>query len=131
MTSTTAATPVFYPAPGGIPFSSAVRVNGMLMLSGQIPFDEAKRPLTGPIEAQTHAVMQSIAATLASLGSSLDDVVKVNIWLGDLADFAAFNEVYRQYFKEGRYPVRSLVQASLVFGVGVEIEVQALDRSGA
>lgn len=129
MTSVSA--PVFYPAPGGMPFSSAVRANGLLMLSGQIPFDEAKRPLTGPIEAQTHAVMKSIAATLEGLGSSLDDVVKVNIWLSDLANFAAFNEVYRQYFKEGRLPVRSLVQASLVFGVGVEIEVQALDRPAA
>lgn len=119
----------FYPAPGGMPFSSAVRAGGFLMLSGQIPFDDAKRPHTGPIEAQTHAVLKSIAATLQALGSSLDEVVKVNVWLSDLANFAAFNEVYRSYFKEGSYPVRSLVQAQLAFGVGVEIEVQALDTA--
>ncbi|WP_179403194.1 RidA family protein [Burkholderia guangdongensis] len=122
-------TPTFYPGNGAVPFSSAVRAGGFLMLSGQIPFDDEMRPLTGPIDAQTHAVMKSIANTLRALGSSLDDVVKVNIWLSDLAHFAAFNDVYRSYFNEGRYPVRSLVQAQLVFGVGVEIEVQAIDRA--
>jgi len=121
--------PTFYPAPGGMPFSAAVRAGGFLMLSGQIPFDDAKRPLTGPIQEQAHAVLKSIAATLESLGSSRDQVVKVNIWLSDLANFAAFNEVYRSYFKDGQYPVRSLVQAQLAFGVGVEIEVQALDTT--
>ena len=121
--------PTFYPAPGGMPFSAAVRAGGFLMLSGQIPFDDAKRPLTGPIQEQAHAVLKSIAATLESLGSSMDQVVKVNIWLSDLANFAAFNEVYRSYFKDGQYPVRSLVQAQLAFGVGVEIEVQALDTA--
>jgi reactive intermediate/imine deaminase len=121
--------PTFYPAPGGMPFSAAVRAGGFLMLSGQIPFDDTKRPLTGPIQEQAHAVLKSIAATLESLGSSMDQVVKVNIWLSDLANFAAFNEVYRSYFKDGHYPVRSLVQAQLAFGVGVEIEVQALDTA--
>ena len=117
--------PTFHPAAGGLPFSSAVRAGGFLLLSGQIPFDDAQRPHGGPIEAQTHAVLKSIAGTLQGLGSSLGEVVKVNVWLRDLGDFAAFNEVYRSYFQEGRYPVRSLVQAELAFGVGVEIEVQA------
>lgn len=119
----------FYPSPSGMPFSSAVRAGGFLMLSGQIPFDDAECPHTGSIDAQTHAVLKSIAATLQAHGSSLDEVVKVNVWLSDLGDSAAFNEVYRSYFKEGRYPVRSLVQAQLAFGVRVEIEVQALDAS--
>ncbi|MDR0214666.1 MAG: RidA family protein [Comamonas sp.] len=122
-------TATFYPAPGDMPFSSAVRAGGLLMLSGQIPFGEDKRPLTGSIEEQTHAVLKAIAARLEAVGSSLDDVVKANIWLSDLAHFDAFNKVYASYFKEGRYPVRSLVQAQLVFGVGVEIEVQALDKN--
>lgn len=123
--------PRFHPAPGDLPFSSAVRAGGFLMLSGQIPFDDNRRPHSGPIEDQTHAVLKSIAATLASLDSSLDEVVKVNVWLSDLAHFDAFNAVYRSYFRAGRYPVRSLVQARLAFGVGVEIEVQALDRSAS
>ena len=57
-------TATFYPAPGDMPFSSAVRAGGFLMLSGQIPFGEDKRPLTGPIEEQTHAVLKAIAARL-------------------------------------------------------------------
>ena len=121
------AEPTFHPAPGDLPFSSAVRAGGFLLLSGQIPFDEQRRPHSGPIEAQTHAVLKGISDTLTSLGSSLDEVVKVTVWLSDLANFNAFNAVYRGYFREGRYPVRSLVQAQLAFGVGVEIEVQALD----
>lgn len=120
---------VFYPSAAPMPFSSAVRAGGFLMLSGQIPFDDDNQPFTGPIDAQTHFVLRRIASTLESLGSSLDNVVKVTVWLSDLAHFAAFNEVYRGYFKEGRYPVRSLVQAQLAFGVGVEIEVQALDAA--
>lgn len=77
-------------------------------------------------EFQFNVVLKAIATRLRAIGSSLDDVVKVNVWLSDLASFDAFNKVYGSYFKEGRYPVRSLVQAQLVFGVGVEIEVQAV-----
>lgn len=118
---------IFYPGPVGGPFSSAVRVAGLLLLSGQIPFDETNKPHAGSIEDQTHAVLKSISKTLEELGSSFDHVVKVNVWLSDLANFAAFNTVYRSYFREGQFPVRSLVQAQLAFGVGVEIEVQAAD----
>jgi 2-iminobutanoate/2-iminopropanoate deaminase len=120
---------VFYPAPSGMPFSSAVRAGGFLLLSGHIPFDEANKPHSGSIDDQTHAVLSSISKTLEELGSSLDRVVKVTVWLSDLANFAAFNTVYRSYFHEGRFPVRSLVQAQLAFGVGVEIEVQAADEA--
>lgn len=121
----------FYTAIGPMPFSTAVRAAGLLMLSGQIPFDADGKPHTGSIEEQTHAVLQSIASTLQGLDSSLDQVVKATVWLRDLNDFAAFNAVYRSYFQEGRFPVRSLVQAQLAFGVAVEIEVQAVDSPAA
>ena len=65
---------------------------------------------------------------LAAAGTGFERVVKTTCFLADMADFAAFNEVYKSYFREGQYPVRSLVQAQLAFGVGVEIEVQALDQ---
>lgn len=97
------------------------------MLSGQIPFDSNGRPHSGSIEEQTHAVLKSIAATLESLGSSMDRVVKASVWLSQLEDSATFNRIYTSYFQEGRYPVRSLVRADLAFGVRVEIEVQAVD----
>jgi enamine deaminase RidA (YjgF/YER057c/UK114 family) len=53
-------------------------------------------------------------------------IAKASVWLADMGDFAAFNDIYRRYFKEGRFPVRSLVQSALAFGVGVEVEVQAV-----
>lgn len=117
-----------YPAPGPFPFSSAIRAGGWVLLSGQIPFDHDAKPHTGDIREQTQAVMNSICRTLAQVDSAIEDVVKVNVWLDDLADFAVFNEVYASYFESGKYPVRSLVQASLAFNVKVEVEVQALDR---
>ena len=86
----------------------------------------------GSVETgQTQAVMDSVCRTLEQVGSSVHDVVKVNVWLSDLADFAAFNAVYAGYFNGGKYPVRSLVQAGLAFNVKVEVEVQALDRQQA
>lgn len=120
-----------YPAPGPFPFSSAVRANGWVLLSGQIPFTAEGKPHTGDIREQTRAVMDSICRTLEQVDSSIQDVAKVNVWLSDLADFAAFNEVYASYFTPGRFPVRSLVQAGLAFNVKVEVEVQAPDRQGA
>jgi 2-iminobutanoate/2-iminopropanoate deaminase len=117
----------YYPATSGLPFSKAVRVGGFVFLSGQIPLDVYNRPLAGSIEEQTHAVLKTISSTLTGLGSSLEQVIKTTVWLNDLVDSSAFNEVYQTYFSEGRLPVRSLVQARLAFGVGVEIEVQAVD----
>lgn len=76
-------------------------------------------------------VLKSISSTLEALGSSLGQVVKVNVWLSDLANFAAFNTVYCGYFREGQFPVRSFVQAQLAVGVGVEIEVQVADAAQA
>jgi 2-iminobutanoate/2-iminopropanoate deaminase len=79
----------------------------------------------GTIEEQTNNVLARIAATLAELGSTLADVVRVTVWLSDLALFARFNEVYRAYFKAPDLPARSTVQAQLAFNVDVEIEVTA------
>ena len=118
---------VYHAAPAGRPFSTAVRIPGLLMLSGQIPFDDSVHPHKGSLEEQAHAVLKSIAATLESLGSSMDRVIKTNVWLSDLGDSTEFNRIYAGYFREGCYPVRSLVRADLAFGVRVEIEVQAVD----
>lgn len=121
--------PAYLPAPPGLPFSTAVRAGGFLWLSGQIPLDADHKPHGGTIEEQTHAVLQSISATLEGQGSSLRRVVKTTVWLGDLANFAAFNQIYLRYFEAGAFPARSLVEAKLVFGVAVEIEVLAIDDS--
>jgi 2-iminobutanoate/2-iminopropanoate deaminase len=108
-----------------LPFSKAVQAGGFIFLSGQIPMGPDGKPASGSIEEQTTNVLDRIGATLTELGGSLEDVVRVTVWLSDLALFGRFNEVYRAYFKAPHLPARSTVQAQLAFGVDVEIEVTA------
>ncbi len=114
----------YFPGPAAFPLSKAIRIGDFVFLSGQIPLKDGK-PLLGSIEEQTHAVLSAISNSLKVAGSSMDQVIKTTVWLGDLGNFERFNEVYRTYFKEGAYPVRSTVEVKLAFGVGVEIEAQA------
>jgi reactive intermediate/imine deaminase len=113
-----------YPTPLPVPFSKAVRAGGFLFLSGQLPMDDAGQLVGGDIRTQTRTVLQRIAATLAECGAALSDVVRVTVWLAELDDFAAFNEEYRQHFREG-FPARSTVEARLYHGAAIEMEVQA------
>lgn len=114
-------------APAAIgPYSQAVRVGELLFCSGQIPLDPATgEVVAGDVSAQTVRVMENIAAVLAAAGRGFDDVVKTTIFLADMADFAAVNEVYGRYFT-GHKPARSTVAVrGLPRGVSVEIEVIA------
>jgi len=113
-----------FPNTAGLPLSRAIRAGDFLLLSGQIPVDENGQVVRGDIATQTHAVLQRIGETLALAGAGYSDVVRATVWLADIGDFAAFNEVYRTYFSEG-FPTRSTVEAKLALGVGIEIEVQA------
>lgn len=113
-----------FPTPLPVPFSKAVRAGGFLFLSGILPMDAEANIIAGDITVQTKAVLERIAATLKETGASMADVVRVTVWLADLADFAAFNDEYRQHFAQG-LPTRSTVQAALYKGARVEIEVQA------
>jgi len=108
-----------------MPFSKVVRAGGFLFLSGVLPMDGEGRLVAGAIDAQTRVVLERIAATLNEHGASLADVVRMTVWLADLADFAAFNEEYRRHFELG-FPARSTVQATLYGGARIEIEAQAL-----
>jgi 2-iminobutanoate/2-iminopropanoate deaminase len=112
------------PNTAGYPLSRAIRAGDLLLLSGQIPLDESGNVVRGDIAAQTHAVLKRIGETLQLAGAAYSDVVRATVWLADIGDFAAFNEVYRGYFAGG-FPVRSTVQAKLALDVGIEIEVQA------
>ena len=76
------------------------------------------------LSGQENKVLENIKMVLGECGSRMEDVVKVVVYLTDLNDFAAFNEVYKQYFKEP-YPVRTLVGAKLLFTFNVEIDVTA------
>ena len=116
-------------APAAVgPYSQAVRVGSMVFCAGQIPLDpKSGQIVTGDISAQTKRVMENIAAVLRAESLTFEHVVKTTIFLTDLKDFQAVNEVYASYFKE-QPPARSTVEVSaLPKGARVEIEV---DRDG-
>jgi 2-iminobutanoate/2-iminopropanoate deaminase len=109
------------------PYSQAIKANGLVFLSGQIPLDPATQQLTaGDVAAQTERVLQNIKGILTAAGSSLAQVVKTNVFLKSMNDFAAMNEVYGRHFT-GEPPARSTVEvARLPKDVLVEIDVIAL-----
>jgi 2-iminobutanoate/2-iminopropanoate deaminase len=116
-------------APAAIgPYSQAIVANGVVWTAGQIPLDPATMQLTGgdDIAQQTERVMRNLAAILEAAGASLQTVVKTTVFLRDMGDFAAMNEVYGRHFGEHR-PARSTVEAArLPKDVGVEIEAVAV-----
>ena len=109
------------------PYSQAIKTNGFVFLSGQIPLvPETMQVIEGDIQAQTDRVFANITAVLVAAGSSLDRIVKTTVFLADMNDFTAMNEIYARYFGDHR-PARSTVQAArLPRDVRVEIEVIAL-----
>lgn len=109
------------------PYSQAIVANGFIYLSGQIPLDPASQQLvSGDISVQTERVLQNISGILDAAGTSLSRVVKTTVFLKNMGDFAAMNEVYGRYFTADP-PARSTVEvARLPKDVLVEIEVIAL-----
>ncbi|HKM89397.1 MAG TPA: RidA family protein [Candidatus Acidoferrales bacterium] len=109
------------------PYSQAIRSAGLLFLAGQIPLDPATMQLVeGDIEKQTERVLENIKSILTAAGSSLDRVVKTTVFLKDMNEFAAMNEVYERYFPQNP-PARSTVEAArLPRDARIEIEVIAL-----
>ncbi|MDM7923731.1 MAG: RidA family protein [Pyrinomonadaceae bacterium] len=115
-------------APGAIgPYSQAIKTNGMVFCSGQIPIDPATGEFVSEdVSEQTHQVFKNLSAVLEAAGASLNSVVKTTVFLADMNDFAAMNEVYGQYFSENK-PARATVQAArLPRDAKVEIECIAL-----
>ena len=114
-------------APAAVgPYSQAIEVNGMVYSSGQIPLDPATGELVeGDVQAQAHQVFKNLQAVLEAAGTSMDKVVKTLCLLDDIADFAAFNEVYAEYFTEK--PARSCFAVdALPKGALCEVEVIAV-----
>jgi 2-iminobutanoate/2-iminopropanoate deaminase len=114
------------PAPIG-PYSQAVQVGQQLFISGQIPLDPSTGDLiTGSIEEETTQVMKNLSAVLSQAGGDWENVVKVSIFLTDMADFAAVNNIYGSYIPEKSAPARETVAvAGLPKGVRVEISAIA------
>lgn len=113
-------------APAAIgPYSQAVKVGGTVWISGQIPLvPDSMELVKGDIKAQATQVFQNLQAIANAAGGSLDNAVKINISLTDLADFAAVNEVMAEFFNEP-YPARACVQVAAL-PKAVDIEVEAI-----
>jgi 2-iminobutanoate/2-iminopropanoate deaminase len=109
------------------PYSQAIKANGFVFISGQIPLDPATQQLIeGDVAAQTERVLQNLSGILQAAGSSLQQVVKTSVFLKSMLDFANMNEVYSRYFHQTP-PARSTVEvARLPKDVLVEIDVIAL-----
>lgn len=115
-------------APGAIgPYSQAIRAAGLIFCSGQIPID----PQTGDfvsddVAEQTEQVLRNLTAVLEAAGTTLNDVIKTTVFLADMNDFAAMNEVYGRYFSDNK-PARATVQAArLPRDARVEIDCIAI-----
>ncbi len=114
-------------APAAIgPYSQAIRTGSLLFVSGQVPIDPATGALVdGDIAAQTRRVLQNLGAILEAAGASFDDVVRTTVFLADMDDFAAMNEVYATCFSSPA-PARATVQVSrLPKDARVEIDAVA------
>lgn len=106
------------------PYSPVVVSADMVYTAGQVAHDADGSLVAGGIAKQTRRTLENVRACLEAAGCTLDDVVKVNAFLADLADFGGYNDVYREFFAEP-YPARTSVQAGLPAGILVEIEAVA------
>ena len=112
--------------PGSLPFSRAVKADGWLFVSGQVPM-EGGEVIAGGIVPQTHRAIQNLLAVLAEAGYGAADVVRCGAWLDDPRDFQSFNRVFREYFGD-HPPARSCVVSSMVVDCKVEIDCVAYRR---
>jgi 2-iminobutanoate/2-iminopropanoate deaminase len=111
----------------GAPYNQAIKAGGLVFCAGQVAIDPEGGALVGDdIAAQTHRALRNLQAVLEGAGSGLDRVVKTTVFMTDLGEFGAMNEVYAEYFTSDP-PARSTVQvAGLPAGARVEIEAVAL-----
>ncbi len=115
-------------APAAIgPYSQAIRANGFLFISGQIPVDPTTQKLVeGGVAVQTEQVLRNLEAILKAAGSGLDKVVRTGVFLKDMGEFTAMNDVYERFFPQSA-PARSTVEvARLPKDVRVEIDAIAV-----
>lgn len=117
-------------APGAIgPYSQAIVAGGFVFCSGQIPLDPATgQILEGDVAAQTDLVLRNLAAVLEAAGASLNTVVKTTVFLSDMDNFGAMNEVYGRHFGDHK-PARAAVQAARL-PRDVDVEIEAVARVG-
>lgn len=117
------------PTPAGLgppvaPYSPVVISDDLVFVAGQIPYDENSKLVEGDILVQTRQVLTNMARCLSAAGCGFEDVVKVNAFIADFADFPGFNQVYQEFFTSP-FPTRTTVQAGLY---GFRVEVEAIAR---
>jgi 2-iminobutanoate/2-iminopropanoate deaminase len=110
------------------PYSQAIKANGLIFVSGQIPIDPTtQQVITGDVGSQTDRVLRNLSEILEAAGSGLGKVVRTTVFLKNMSEFAAMNEVYGKYFSSAP-PARSTIEvARLPKDVLVEIDVIALE----
>src|SRR5579872_1994360 len=108
------------------PYSPAVRAGDFLYVSGQVPVDpETNKPVLGDIQVETRQVLGNIKVILEGCGASVADVVKCQVYLTDVKEFAAMNEVYAEFFGEAK-PARTTVAIAALPLPGAKIEIDAI-----
>jgi 2-iminobutanoate/2-iminopropanoate deaminase len=112
------------PKPAG-PYSQAMHAGNTIYVAGQGPFDPKTGKMPASFEDQAVQVFENIKAIVTAGGATMADVVKVNVYLADLANFQKMNDVYRRYFIED-YPARATVGTQLLGGMGIEVECIAV-----
>ncbi len=112
------------PKPVG-PYSQAIVAGNTIYVAGQGPFDPKTGAMPASFDEQVVQVLENIKAIVEAAGATLGDVVKVNVYLADLANFARMNEVYKRYFVED-YPARATLGSQLLRGMGIEVDCIAV-----
>ncbi|MEA3239900.1 MAG: RidA family protein [Candidatus Bipolaricaulota bacterium] len=114
-------------APAAVgPYSQGIRANDLVFVSGQLPATPTGDLITDDVSAATAQSLQNISAVLKAAGASMSDVVKVTVFLEDMADFGAMNEVYKEFFAEP-YPARAAVAVKML-PKGAPLEIEAIAR---
>ena len=115
-------------APAAIgPYSQGIKAGSLIITSGQLPIDPATGAFPATIEEQTRQSLTNCKAVLEAAGAAMENVIKTTVFLSDMNNFGAMNEVYAEFFGEGGYPSRSAVEvARLPKDALVEIEVIAV-----
>jgi 2-iminobutanoate/2-iminopropanoate deaminase len=109
------------PAPQSLPFSPGIRYGDMVFVSGQGPMDQTGKVVPGDIKTQTKLTLENFRRVVSAAGSGMEHVVQTTVYLSDLSDFSAMNEVYSSFFPDPK-PARATVRADLLFGMKVEVQ---------
>ena len=115
-------------APAAIgPYSQATAANRFVFTSGQLGMDPETGVLADGIQAQTRRALENVKAILSAAGAGMDQVLKTTVFLQNMSDFGAMNEIYAEFFTEGQFPARSAIEVgALPKGGLVEIEAVAV-----